>query len=213
MPEVRSNSGSAAVYAARKPPETMVFTCADAADGRRSSASAAAAAGRRLIGMSFLLARSASDALLRHRSVLKLFRLFAFMAVPQQGHVIGRANDSRAVCPATILSRPYLKLDVDERVSFAQNLAARKEQSHVRSLLVRRGPALALVSGLCMTVVSAQTGAKNGEWRTWGGDLGSTGYARSTRSTRATSTRWRWPGNSRPSTSGPVRTSTSRRRR
>ena len=36
---------------------------------------------------------------------------------------------------------------------------------------------LMAVSLTCPLVASAQTGAADGEWRTWGGDLGSTRYA------------------------------------
>jgi len=46
-----------------------------------------------------------------------------------------------------------------------------------RTLLIRRLPALVAISIVCITSVSAQSGAKNGEWRAWAGDLASTRYA------------------------------------
>ena len=43
--------------------------------------------------------------------------------------------------------------------------------------VMRRLPALIAVAVVCMTSVSAQPGARNGEWRSWAGDLASTRYA------------------------------------
>ena len=43
--------------------------------------------------------------------------------------------------------------------------------------VMRRLPALIAVALVCMTSVSAEPGAKNGEWRSWAGDLASTRYA------------------------------------
>ena len=46
-----------------------------------------------------------------------------------------------------------------------------------RSTVIRGLPRLLVILALLNTTVSAQTGAKNGEWRTWGGDLAATRYA------------------------------------
>ena len=46
-----------------------------------------------------------------------------------------------------------------------------------RATVIRRLCRLVVLLGLLTTAVSAQTGTKNGEWRTWGGDLAATRYA------------------------------------
>src|SRR5437762_2820450 len=53
----------------------------------------------------------------------------------------------------------------------------RKEARMSRRTLIARLPALLAATIACMTSASAQSGAKNGEWRTWGGDLAMTRYA------------------------------------
>ena len=44
-------------------------------------------------------------------------------------------------------------------------------------MVLRRRFTLALIVLVCVGNLSAQRGTSNGEWRTWGGDLGATRYA------------------------------------
>ena len=60
--------------------------------------------------------------------------------------------------------------------------------------------------------VFGQTGAVNGEWRTYGGDLGAHAMRRSIRSMPETSASCKSRGASRPTSSAPGPTSTCRRR-
>ena len=62
-------------------------------------------------------------------------------------------------------------------------------------------------------VVAGQTGTKNGEWPTYGGDLGNTRYSPLDQINAATSARSKWRGASRPTTSVPGRSSICNRRR
>jgi len=58
----------------------------------------------------------------------------------------------------------------------------------------------ALAAMLVSTMVGAagQSGAARGEWRTYGGDLGSTRYSALEQINAAISTSWKWRGGSRP---------------
>ena len=67
---------------------------------------------------------------------------------------------------------------------------------------------------LCAASLIGQSGTKNGEWRTYGGDLGSTRYAPLDQiNAQQLQAICRSPGVSRPTSSAGVPTSTSRRRR
>ena len=46
-----------------------------------------------------------------------------------------------------------------------------------RGSVIRTLAVFVVAFAVAATAVSAQTGAKNGEWHTWGGDLGATRYA------------------------------------
>ena len=69
-----------------------------------------------------------------------------------------------------------------------------------------------LVLGATLTL-QGQTGALNGEWRTYGGDLASTRYAPLDQINATTSASWKSPGASRPTASARAWSSTCRSRR
>ena len=62
----------------------------------------------------------------------------------------------------------------------------------------------ACLLALAIAPVHAQQGAKNGEWPTYGGDLGNSRYSALDQVNANTSTGWKLPGGSRRITSDPA---------